>query len=159
VGLPEELRVSLGEIASIARERLLAMSATVGLMVMAEMMDAEMTAKVEAAKHAKLAGRQANWHGDAAGSVVLGDRRVPMERPRGRTLDRREIELDTYATFTNDDLLSELVMERMLAGVATRRHVRVNEPVGNELEASARSTSRSSVSRRFKTATQAGWTS
>jgi putative transposase len=32
----------------------------------------------------------------------------------------------------------------------------VNEPVGDELEASARSTSRSSVSRRFKTATQAG---
>src|SRR5207244_7529578 len=46
--------------------------------------------------------------------------------------------------------------ERMLAGVATRRHVRVNEPVGDELEAAARVTSRSSVSRRFKAATQAG---
>ena len=47
-------------------------------------------------------------------------------------------------------------MARMLAGVATRRHVRVNEPVGENLDASATSTSRSSVSRRFKTATQAG---
>ena len=38
-------------------------------------------------------------------------------------------------------------MERMLAGVATRRHARVNEPVGDDLDAQARSTSRSSVSR------------
>ena len=156
VELPEELRVSLAGIAGVAREGLLAMGATVGLMVMHEMMNAEMTAKVGAAKHAKLADREANWHGDAPGSVVLGGRRVPTERPRGRTTDGREIELGTYAQFTNDDLLSELVMERMLAGVATRRHVRVNEPVGDELEAAARSTSRSSVSRRFKAATQAG---
>ncbi len=156
VGLPEELRVSLAEIAGVAREGLLAMSASVGLLVMYQMMNAEMTAKVGAAKHAKLAGRVANWHGDAPGSVVLGGRRVPVDRPRGRTTDKTEIELDTYAQFTNDDLLSEMVMERMLAGVATRRHVRVNEPVGEELAASARSTSRSSVSRRFKAATQAG---
>ena len=61
---------------------------------------------------------------------------------------RREIQLGTYAQFTNDDLLSKLVMERMLAGVATRRHARVNEPVGDDLEADATSTSRSSVSRR-----------
>jgi putative transposase len=156
VELPEELRVSLVSIAGVAREGLLAMSATVGLVVMHEMMDAEMAAKVGAAKHAKVADRQANWHGDAPGSVVLGGRRVPVERPRGRTTDGREIELGTYAQFTNDDLLSELVMERMLAGVGTRRHARVNEPVGDDLDANARATSRSSVSRRFKAATQAG---
>src|SRR5712692_6651631 len=150
VELPEELRVSLVSIAGVAREGLLAMSATVGLVVMHEMMNAEMAAKVGAAKHAKVADRQANWHGDAPGSVVLGGRRVPVERPRGRTTDGREIELGTYARFTNDDLLSQLVMERMLAGVATRRHAAVNEPVGEELDANARATSRSSVSRRFK---------
>jgi Transposase, Mutator family len=46
-------------------------------------------------------------------------------------------------------------MERMLAGVATRRHARVNEPVGDDLDAQATSTSRSSVSRRFKAVTDA----
>jgi putative transposase len=156
VELREELVVSLAEIAGVAREGLLAVGASVGLAVMHEMMNAEMTAKVGAAKHAKVGGREANWHGRAAGSVVLGGRRVPVERPRGRTLDGSELELDTYEQFTSDDLLSGLVMERMLAGVATRRHVRVGEPVGDELAARARSTSRSSVSRRFKTATQAG---
>jgi putative transposase len=39
--------------------------------------------------------------------------------------------------------------------VVTRRHARVNELVGDDLDAQARSTSRSWVSRRFKAATDA----
>jgi putative transposase len=155
VGLPEELRLSLGAIAGVAREGLLAMCTTVGLAVMGEMMTAEMTAKVGGPKHAKLAQRQGNWHGSAPGSVVLGGRRVPVERPRGRTVAGDEIELAAHAAFSDDGLLSQVVMERMLAGVATRRHARVNEPVGDDLDAQATSTSRSSVSRRFKAATDA----
>src|SRR5215211_6322645 len=147
VELPEELRLSLGAIASVAREGLLAMCTTVGLAVMGEMMTAELTAK--------LAQRQGHWHGSAPGSAVLGGRRMPVEQPRGRTVAGDEIELAAYAAFSNDDLLSQVVMERMLAGVATRRHARVNEPVGDDLDAQATSTSRSSVSRRFKAATDA----
>ncbi|SKW12626.1 transposase [Mycobacteroides abscessus subsp. abscessus] len=40
-------------------------------------------------------------------------------------------------------------MERMLAGVATRRHARVGEPVGTVVDKEAKSTSRSAISRRF----------
>ena len=61
----EKLRVALVQVVGARRcQGLLAMSAGVGLMVMHEMMNAEMTAKVGAAKHAKVADRQANWHGD-----------------------------------------------------------------------------------------------
>jgi hypothetical protein len=67
VELPEELRLSLGAIAGVAREGLLAMCTTVGLAVMGEMMTAEVTAKVGGPKHAKLAQRQGNWHGSAPG--------------------------------------------------------------------------------------------
>jgi len=42
-----------------------------------------------------------------------------------------------------------VVLERMLAGVATRRHARAAEPVGAQAESAAKSTSRSAVSRRF----------
>jgi putative transposase len=41
------------------------------------------------------------------------------------------------------------VLERMLAGVSTRRYRRTQEPVGSEVERAARSTSRSAVSRTF----------
>ncbi|MGH3756021.1 MAG: IS256 family transposase [Pseudonocardiaceae bacterium] len=152
--MPAELRVALADITNLAREGLLAMSVGVGLAVMAEMMEAELTELV-GPKHAKIADRSASRHASAPGSVALGGRRVAMRRPRARTTEGTEVALGTYATFASDDLLTRVVLERMLAGVATRRHRAVAEPVGAAVEAKARSTSRSSVSRRFKAATTA----
>ena len=99
------------------------------------------------------AERSGNWHGTTKGSVVLGGRRVTTERPRGRATTGGEIELDTWKAFSSADLLTSLVVERMLAGVATRRHVDVAEPVGDELDARSKSMSKSAISRRFVTAT------
>jgi transposase-like protein len=148
--LSAELQLAFADVAELAREGLLAMSVAVGLRVMNEMMDAEVTDRV-GPKHAKLPERTAVRHTAAAGSVVLGGRRVPVTRPRARGTDGGEVQLATYATFANDDLLTGVVMERMLAGVATRRHRAVGEPVGEKVTATA--TSRSAVSRRFKAAT------
>jgi putative transposase len=152
--LSEELRLAFAEVAGAAREGLLAMSVAVGMRVMAEMMEDELTAKV-GPKHAKLPERHASRHGTAPGSVVLGGRRVNVDRPRARTGEGTEVALDTYAAFADDDLLATVVMERMLAGLATRRHRAANEPVGEAVEAQASSTSRSSVSRRFVARTKA----
>ena len=102
---------------------------------MHQMMAAELT-EVIGEKHAKIgaAERSGNWHGTAKGSVVLGGRRLGTERLRGRTTTDAEIELDTWKAFSSADLLNSLVVERMLSGVATRRHVDVAEPVGKELD-------------------------
>lgn len=153
-GLPLEASVALADLAGVVKEGLLGFCADVGLMVMAQMLDAEMTARV-GPKHAKLPDRQANWHGTAKGPVVLGGREVTVSRPRGRTVDEKEVELESWAAFSSKDLLDRLTVERMLAGVATRRHVDVAEPLGAEIEAKAKATGRSSVSRRFKRATEA----
>jgi putative transposase len=42
-----------------------------------------------------------------------------------------------------------VVMERMLAGVATRRHARTADPVGEKVSGTEKSTSKSAISRRF----------
>lgn len=147
-----ELQLAFADAAELAREGLLAMSVAIGLRVMNEMMEAEVTDRV-GPKHARLPERTASRHASAPGSVVLGGRRVPVSRPRARTVDGDEVQLATYATFSDDDLLARVVMERMLAGVATRRHRAVAEPVGQDVTSTATSTSRSAVSRRFKTAT------
>ena len=55
----------------------------------------------------------------------------------------------TYEHFADRDPLTRVVLERMLAGVSTRRYQRTAEPVGSEVERAARSTSRSAVSRTF----------
>ena len=152
-GLSLEATIALADVAGAVKEGLAGFCADVGLVVMLEMLHVEMTERV-GPKHAKLAGREANWHGTTTGSVVLGGREIPVTRPRGRTVDGREVELDTWAVFSSTDLLTQLTVERMLAGVATRRYADVEVPLGAELEARAKGAGRSSVSRRWKRATE-----
>ena len=155
-GLSDQVRVSLVGIAGAAREGLLAMSAAVGLQVLVTMLEGE---RVQwcGPIHAKLAGeRVATRGGTTPSSVVLGGRKVPVSRPRAHYVDGSgEVELATWAAFSDESLLDELVFERMLAGLSTRRHGAANEPVGEAIEAQARSTSKSTVSRRWVKGTKA----
>ncbi len=151
-GLPVEATVAMADVAASIREGLLAFATSAGLVVMQQMLTGELTSIV-GAKHAKLfdGERVGNWHGTTRGQVVLGARKVTVERPRGRYVDDGgEVELATWDVFASEDLLRQVVVERMLAGVATRRHVDVAEPVGRE----GKATSKSAVSRRFVAATK-----
>jgi transposase-like protein len=75
---------------------------------------------------------------------------VLVKRPRARTADgESELPLGTYEHFAERDQLEDVVLERMLAGVSTRRYRRAQEPVGTEVETDARSVSKSAVSRMF----------
>jgi len=146
--LSDEVGLALAGIAGAAREGLLAMSVAAGMAVMRTMFDAEITAACgPKGKHNP--DRTASRHGGGRGSVVLGGRRVPVTRPRARTSDGNEVPLATYDLFAAEDQLTAVVMERMLAGLATRRHTAAAEPVGSEVEAAASATSRSAISRRF----------
>ena len=153
-GLPLEATVALAEVAGALKDGLLALASATGLVVMRQMMEAELTEAI-GEKHAKIGAQErvGNWHGSTTGSVVLGGRQVKTERPRGRSSAGEEIGLDTWKAFSSADLLNSLVVERMLAGVATRRHADVAEPVGAELEERSKSMSKSAVSRRFVAAT------
>jgi putative transposase len=145
--LPERVQLALTDIAGAAREGLLAMSVATGLAVMAAMFEAEITeACGPKGKHSQ--HRAAVRHGSEKGSVTLGGRRVSVTRPRARTIDGHEVLLSSYAHFAAEDVLLQVVMERMLAGVATRRHARTAEPVG-EAAGVQTATSKSAVSRRF----------
>jgi transposase-like protein len=151
--LPEEVRVALADVAGVAREGLLAVSVAAGMAVMQAMFDAEITAACgPRGKHDP--DRRAVRHGAGRGSVVLGGRRVPVVRPRARTTGGAEVPLGAYRHFAAEDQLTAVVMERMLAGLATRRHVAAAEPVGQAVAEHATATSRSAVSRRFIAATK-----
>lgn len=148
VELPAEIQLALGDIAAVAREGLLAMSVAAGMAVMQTIFDSEMAA-VCGPRGRHDADRTATRHGRENGSVVLGGRRVPVTRPRARTTDGHEVPLTAYHLFASEDQLSTVVMERMLVGLATRRHGAAAEPVGVAVEQSASATSRSAISRRF----------
>jgi len=149
----------LATFAEHVREGLLAASTAVGLEVMSELMEAEVT-DLAGPKGRHDPDRTVTRHGGEDGSVTLGDRRLPVRRPRARTVTTgdageagHEVPLESYATFAGSDLLADGIVARMLAGISTRRYPIALEPVGDHVERQATSTSKSAVSRRFVTAT------
>jgi putative transposase len=147
--LPERVQEALGQLVGAAKEGLLALSVGVGLGVLTELMEEEVE-DVVGPKGKWNPERTAVRHGHEDGGVTLGARRVEVKRPRVRTAEgETEVPLVTYEHFADRDSLGRVVLERMLAGVSTRRYRRTQEPVGEEVETNARSTSKSAVSRTF----------
>src|SRR5690242_9832957 len=141
-------------IAESAKEGLLALAVGTGLQVMAAMFEEDV---------ARLCGpggrhnpdRAGYRHGAGAGSVTLGGRRVPVTRPRVRAADGSgELRLPSYDLFSSTEILGQLALEKMLAGLSSRRYTAGLEPAGLAVEEAAAATSKSAVSRRFVAATE-----
>ncbi|HEY8631083.1 MAG TPA: IS256 family transposase [Gaiellaceae bacterium] len=146
--LPPQIQEALGELVGAAREGLLALSVGVGLGVVHELMELEV-GEVVGRKGKHNPDRIAVRHGHEAGSMTLGGRRVAVRRPRMRTTDERELPVESYEYFADRDPLTRAVMDRMLAGVSTRKFAQVGEPVGSEVERSSSSTSKTTTSEMF----------
>ena len=154
IPVPASVTVAMADIAATMREGLMAMAVGAGLQVMQVLMDESVT-DICGPKGKHLPDRGAVRHGSEDGSVSLGGRRVSVRRPRVRTADgTAEVPVAAYELFNGTELLGEMAMTRMLAKLSTRRYSAGLEPVGATVEAEARSTSKSAVSRRFVAATE-----
>jgi putative transposase len=152
--LPEQVTVAVAELASAAREGLLALAVGTGLQVLEVMLE-EDVARLVGPKGRHNPDRTAVRHGSDPGQVTLGGRRVRVRRPRVRTADGTgELSVPTYQAFATTELLDQLAVERMLAKLSTRRYRLGLEPVGTQVEQTATGTSRSAVSRRFVARTE-----
>lgn len=154
LAVPEQVSVAMDQIAADMREGLLALAVGAGLQVMAQLMEADVVAACgPKGKHDP--DRAATRHGTERGSVTLGGRRVPVARPRVRTVDGTgEVAVPAYELFNSTELLGKMAMEKMLGGLSTRRYPVGLEPVGRAVEETSRSTSKSAVSRRFVAMTE-----
>jgi putative transposase len=153
--VPEHVNVVMAEVAADMREGLLALAVGAGLQVMTALMDADVAALAgPRGKHNS--ERVAVRHGTDRGSVTLGGRRVPVERPRVRAADGSgELPVPSYELFSSTEVLGRLAMEKMLAGLSSRRYGQVGlEPVGQQVTATSKSTSKSAVSRKFVAQTE-----
>ena len=154
VSVPEQVTVALSELTGQVQEGLLALAVATGLQVMGQLMEADIDA-LAGPKGAHQPDRSAVRHGSGPGSVTLGGRRVPVRRPRVRAADGSgELPVPAYDLFSSTELLSRLAMEKMLAGLSTRRYPVGLEPVGSVVEQAATGTSKSAISRRFVAATE-----
>jgi transposase-like protein len=91
--------------------------------------------------------REAYRHGFDQGRLVLGGRKISVPKPRVRTVEGKEVELEAWDAVASEDPLEERVMSQILAGVTTRKYSRSLESAPSEAKTS--SDSRSSVSRWF----------
>ena len=155
VAVPEQVSVAMDEIAADMREGLLALAVGAGLQVMAAMMEADVDRRVRAAGQARPGpGRDPARHrgrvghpgrAAGAGAPAAGARRRRVRGAAGAA----------YELFTGTELLGRMAMERMLAGLSTRRY-----PAGagagraSRSRQAATSTSKSAVSRRFVAMTE-----
>jgi transposase-like protein len=147
--MPEHVTVAMDDLAGACREGLLALAVGAGLQVMHTLIEESVIA-VAGPKGKHDRDRQVTRHGTEDGAVTLGGRRVPIRRPRVLTIDgSAEVSVPAYDLFASRDLLNRMALERMLAGLSTRRYPAGLEPVGSEVEAAARGTKKSAVSRRY----------
>ena len=154
LAVPETVNVALAEIAEDMREGLLALAVGTGLQVMNAIMESDVTAAC-GPKGRHDPERRATRHGHGAGSVTLGGRRVSVTRPRIRAADGSgELPVPAYELFSDTEILGRMALDRMLAGISTRRYPVALEPVGQRTETAATATSRSAVSRRFVAQTE-----
>lgn len=103
-------------------------------------------------KGRRIADRTAYRWGVAPAELVLGGRKVVMDRQRVRSVEGRELTLPSVVRFSRHDPFTERVVDQILLGVSTRRYENSLEPLPPPLV--SRGTSKSAVSRTFVAATR-----
>ena len=68
------------------------------------------------------AERTANRWGSERGYCVVMGQKVPVERPRVRTTDDKEVRLGSYEMLNRGEPLTETVWEKLMLGLSTRKY-------------------------------------
>jgi len=130
---------------------LLALALRVGLQTLQQMLAEEVDALV-GPKGQHNPSRTAVRHGVEDGYVYVGERKVPVSRPRVRTTGGDEVPLTTYQAFQDPTMASQAVLERMLFGLASRQQPHANPAL--DVASGTRPASKSTISRQFIRATR-----
>jgi len=92
-----------------------------GVQLMGLLMEAEVQERV-GERSQRQADRTANRWGSERGYCVVMGQKVPIQRPRVRASDDKEIRLGSYEMFHRGEPLTETVWEKLMLGLSTRRY-------------------------------------
>ena len=91
--------------------------------------------------------RRAGRAGTTKSEVTLGGRRIGVSRPRVRSQKGEEMVLPSFAFAASRDPLDRHTLNAVACGISSRKNARSLDPLPDRMQ--QRSTSKSSVSRRF----------
>jgi len=131
-----------------AKQLLLEWVQAMGLRVLEEVLADEAVA-LAGPKGKHQADRAANHWGTAAAELVLGGRKIRVQRPRVRSREGRELPLPSVLAFGRMDPLPKRVLQQIVLGVTTRGYEASLERAPSGVV--SRGTSRSAVSRHLCT--------
>jgi transposase-like protein len=99
-----------------------------GLQILRAILENEVTHRVGPPHRPNPTAGCVRW-GKQPGYVVFAGQKIPLERPRVRTREGQEVELESYGQLQQDGKLQRAVRERMVAGLSTRNYRRAVESV------------------------------
>jgi putative transposase len=120
-----------------------------GLKIIGAILEDEVSRRVGPPHHPASASNAMRW-GRQPGYVIFSGRKVSVERPRVRTRDGEEVELNSYARMQQEGRRQRAIREGIVAGLSSRNYRRAVQSVvdGYGIE-------KSSVSREFVQASAA----
>lgn len=114
-----QLQLPIAEILAAAQESLETAMGEIGLLVMNGLIQDEVT-KLVGSRHERREDRQAYRWGKERGFVSFAGQKLPLERPRVRSTEGKEVQLERYELFQDEGRLERSVVDRVLRRVSTR---------------------------------------
>ncbi|HEX2698495.1 MAG TPA: IS256 family transposase [Anaerolineales bacterium] len=138
-----QVPLPMAEVWAEMQARVEELAGQAGLQILRAILENEVTQRVGPPHRPNPSAGCVRW-GKQPGYVVFAGQKVPLERPRVRTREGQEVELESYGQLQQDGKLQRSVREGMVAGLSTRNYRRAVESVleGYGIE-------KSSVSRQF----------
>jgi putative transposase len=144
-----EMALLMAEVWKELQEQVEELTGQAGLKIIGAILENEVRQRVGPPHHPGPGSLAVRW-GRPPGYVIFSGRKVAVERPRVRTRDGEEVELDSYARMQHGGRRQRVIREGIVAGLSSRNYRRAVESVvdGYGIE-------KSSVSREFVEASAA----
>lgn len=121
-----ELPVSLANVIEGMSEEIERLAGTAGLLIMREVMAAEVTS-LAGPKGKHDADRRVFRWGEQAGYAVLGGSKVSIDHPRVRDGHGHEVTLQSYERFQSPPRRQQSIVQKLVQGISTRKYEKAVE--------------------------------
>ena len=119
--LAVQMTLPLAEMAGWLRKGVGELIRQAGLQLMDLMMQEEVRELVGERSQRQAERTASRWGSERGYCVVMGQK-VPIQRPRVRTTDDKEVRLGSYEMFHRGEPLTETVWEKLMLGLSTRKY-------------------------------------